>query len=245
MSENTQNQNNQNQNTDRNDRPRAKVAPVVFNNVGKTPVGATFVLTVNEVRKAIFDLARTYFEGLSEDRVRVSLVPDRNSTKYDKVTKTSRPTMAILFAIYFDKNDTNFVSPVDNVFSPMVKANSESANKFIRIFGAKDENDGDRDGRPFQPISIQKGYDGKTYRCLVLDVESIVVHIVDGDGYRYEQQYGVKPPKVKISMRPLMKDEGGEPILEGFSITKELATATKTSFNDFKATKIRGRVPRI
>ena len=243
MSENTQNQNNQN--TDRNDRSRAKVAPVAYNNAGKTLVSGTIVLTVNEVRNEIFKLAKTYFEGLTLDRISVSLVPDRNSTKYDKATKTSRPTMMILLAIYFDKNDVNFVSPVDNVFSPMVKANSESANKFIRIFGAKDENDGDRDGRPFQPITIQKGYDGKTYRCLVLDVESIFVHIADGDGYGYEQRYGEKPPKVKITMTPMINNQGGESVLEGFSVTKSLATATKTSFNNFKATKIRGRVPRI
>ena len=243
MSENHYNTNSQDK-TEKTDRPKYRIAPVVFNNVGKTPVSSTIVLTVNEMKDAIYDLAKAYFKNLTKERISVSLVADRNSTKYDKVTKTSRPTMAVVFAIYFDKNDANFVEPVQNVFAPMIKANSENANKFIKLFGAKDDNDRG-DGKPFQPIFISKGNDGKTYRCLVLDVESIIVHIADGNGYNYRNQYGVEPPKVKIAVDIMQREESGNTVLEGFRITKELASATRTSFDNFRAAKIRGRVPRI
>lgn len=241
MSENTNTQNNKN-----NDRP---VPVVEYNNAGKTPSYAGCIFTVDEVRNEIFKLAKNYFTGLTKDRIDVSLVPDRNSTKYDKVTKTSRATNAMVFAIYFDKNDPNFVSPVDNVFSPMIKSNKKEVNKFIELFGARNDNGGDNDGRPFQPVIIQKGYDGKVYRCLVLDVESIFAFIMDGDGEGYKDRYGIKPPRVRFKLTPITIEDSGEVILTGFDVCKILDSVAnnngKAKFGNLNSAKIRGRVPRI
>lgn len=237
--QNTQNQHSQNE---RNNKPKG-TDPVAFNILGKSLISGTIILTVNEVKDAILNLANQYFSNVKKDRIRVSLVPDRNTTKYDRATKTSRPTMAVVMAIYFDKNDPNFVSAVENVFAPMVSKNNDKLNQFIKNFGADDDRSGG-DGRPYQPIYIEKGADGRAYRCISLGAEKIMAYIMDNKGTAYKMESGAEAPATNVTICPIWR-EGDNNSLEGFYVTKELVTARRPVVDNFRSTKIRGKVPRI
>ena len=216
-----------------------KVAPCVFNTAGKTPSSATFTFTVDEVRENVFNLAKQYFENLSKDRVMISLVTDTEYTRYNKETKTNEPMTTVVIALYFDINDNNFVTSADNIFAPTVMKSNDKVKKFIDKFGVKGN-----DGNSHNTTFIDRGSDGRRYRCLVLDTARIFEHIMDASGYGYEQQYGQRGPRVIVGVEVFRRKDGGRVSIDHFEVSKSLYVEPKAGLTELNAKKLRGRMPR-
>ncbi len=229
-----------NENENKNTQDRPVLSDVMFNNMGKSPSFSGTIYTIDDVKRAVIDVANGYISGITKDRIKVSLVVDNEHTVYNKDTKRNEGTTAVVIAVYFDINDPNFVQQADNEFGTIIQASNEKVKQFLNDYALKDKG-----GKPYDAMRFDRGIDGRKYRYIVLNVRKIFEYMADASGFGYKNYSGQRGRRVDIKVEVVKRGDGNRVTIDNFVVTKSLHVDAKAEIGELTSKKLRGIVPQF
>ncbi len=201
-----------------------KISDIAFNMMGKhstidssLPDTSSTAYAVDDVKQAVIDVANGYINGITKDRIKVSLVVDNEHTTYNKDTKRNEGTTALVIAVYFDINDSNFVQKADNEFGTVIQPSNEKVSWFLTKYALKHEG-----GKPCDAIIRSEGG-----IHIVLDVRMIFEYMADASGFGYKNYSGQRGRRVDIKVEVVKRHYGNRVTIDYFLVTKTLAVKPK------------------